>query len=59
MNIDGASHGNPGPATAGGVIRGGNGEWLGGFALHFGFVQLRWRNCGECIMGYSWPGIEA
>ncbi|KAG7557811.1 Reverse transcriptase domain [Arabidopsis suecica] len=36
LSTDGASHGNPGPSTAGGVIRGMAGEWLGGFALNIG-----------------------
>ena len=34
MNTDGASHGSPGPAAAGGVMRNGDGEWCGGFALN-------------------------
>lgn len=36
LNTDGASHGNPGIATAGGVLRDEHGEWRGGFALHIG-----------------------
>lgn len=36
MNTDGASHGNPGQATAGGVIRDEHGSWLVGFALNIG-----------------------
>ncbi|KAG7558925.1 Ribonuclease H-like superfamily [Arabidopsis thaliana x Arabidopsis arenosa] len=36
INTDGASHGNPGPATAAGALREGNGTWLGGFALNIG-----------------------
>ncbi|CAA7019726.1 unnamed protein product [Microthlaspi erraticum] len=36
LNTDGASHGNPGLATAGGVIRDGDGKWCGGFALNIG-----------------------
>ncbi|KAG7585508.1 Ribonuclease H domain [Arabidopsis thaliana x Arabidopsis arenosa] len=39
ISTDGASHGNPGPATAGGVIRGFDGEWLGGFALNIGICS--------------------
>ncbi|KAG7533397.1 Ribonuclease H domain [Arabidopsis thaliana x Arabidopsis arenosa] len=39
LSTDGASHGNPGPATAGGVIRGFDGEWLGGFALNIGICS--------------------
>ncbi|CAA7054658.1 unnamed protein product [Microthlaspi erraticum] len=36
LNTDGASHGNPGLATAGGVLRNGEGLWCGGFALKIG-----------------------
>ncbi|CAA7036500.1 unnamed protein product [Microthlaspi erraticum] len=36
LNTDGASQGNPGPASAGGVIRDHNGRWLCGFALNIG-----------------------
>ncbi|KAL0700346.1 hypothetical protein Bca4012_056468 [Brassica carinata] len=36
LNTDGASHGNPGQAAAGGVMRNGDGEWSGGFALNIG-----------------------
>ena len=36
LNTDGLSHGNPGPATAGGVLRNGEGELCGGFALNIG-----------------------
>ncbi|CAA7023659.1 unnamed protein product [Microthlaspi erraticum] len=36
LNTDGASHGNLGPATAGGVIRDGDGRWMGSFALNIG-----------------------
>jgi len=36
VNTDGASHGNPGFATARGVVRDGEGSWLGGFALNIG-----------------------
>ena len=36
LNTDGASHGNPGLASAGGVLRDGEGEWCGGFALNIG-----------------------
>ncbi|KAL9860860.1 putative ribonuclease H domain, reverse transcriptase zinc-binding domain-containing protein [Arabidopsis thaliana] len=36
VNTDGASRGNPGLATAGGVIRDGAGNWCGGFALNIG-----------------------
>jgi len=34
MNTDGASHGNPGAASAGGVLRNGEGDWCGGFAVN-------------------------
>lgn len=36
LNTDGASHGNPGMATAGGVLRRHDGLWMGGFALNIG-----------------------
>ncbi|KAG7568483.1 Ribonuclease H-like superfamily [Arabidopsis thaliana x Arabidopsis arenosa] len=36
MNTDGASKGNPGLATASGVLRNSDGEWCGGFALNIG-----------------------
>ena len=36
LNTDGGSHGNPGVATAGGVIRDVNGIWGGGFAVNIG-----------------------
>ncbi|CAA7013631.1 unnamed protein product [Microthlaspi erraticum] len=36
LNTDGASHGNPGLATAGGALRDGEGKWCGGFALNIG-----------------------
>ncbi|KAG7556791.1 Ribonuclease H domain [Arabidopsis suecica] len=39
LSTDGASHGNPGPATAGGALRGEDGEWLGGFALNIGICS--------------------
>jgi len=39
LSTDGASHGNPGLATAGGVIRGEEDEWLGGFALNIGICS--------------------
>ncbi|KAG7533623.1 Ribonuclease H domain [Arabidopsis thaliana x Arabidopsis arenosa] len=36
LNTDGASRGNPGLATAGGVLRDGAGHWRGGFSLNIG-----------------------
>lgn len=39
LNTDGASHGNPGRATAGGVHRDGAGNWYRGFALNIGFCS--------------------
>ncbi|KAG7576302.1 Ribonuclease H domain [Arabidopsis thaliana x Arabidopsis arenosa] len=39
LNTDGASRGNPGQATAGGVIRDGDGHWRGGFSLHIGICS--------------------
>lgn len=46
LNTDRASHGNPGLATAGGVLRNEDGVWCGGFALNIGWcsaprVELR------------------
>ncbi|KAG7558418.1 Ribonuclease H domain [Arabidopsis thaliana x Arabidopsis arenosa] len=39
LNTDGASHGNPGLATAGGVVRDGEGNWCSGFALNIGICS--------------------
>lgn len=39
VNTDGASKGNPGKATTGGVIWNSDGEWLVGFALNIGFCS--------------------
>ncbi|KAL9841601.1 putative ribonuclease H domain, reverse transcriptase zinc-binding domain-containing protein [Arabidopsis thaliana] len=36
LNTDGASRGNPGFATAGGVLRDHNGAWIRGFAVNIG-----------------------
>lgn len=36
LNTDGASQGNLGLASAGGMLRDGDGEWCGGFALDIG-----------------------
>ncbi|KAG7594142.1 Reverse transcriptase zinc-binding domain [Arabidopsis thaliana x Arabidopsis arenosa] len=36
VNTDGASHGNPGQATAGGVVRDTERGWLSGFVLNIG-----------------------
>ncbi|KAG7559018.1 Reverse transcriptase zinc-binding domain [Arabidopsis thaliana x Arabidopsis arenosa] len=36
LNTDGASKGNPGLAAAGGVLRDGDGNWCGGFAVNLG-----------------------
>lgn len=36
LNIDGASKGNPGLASAGGLFRDCAGNWLRGFAFHIG-----------------------
>lgn len=36
LNTDGASHGNPGLATAGGVLHDERGDWCGGFAVNLG-----------------------
>lgn len=34
LNMDGALRGNPGLAAAGGVLRDGDGNWCGGFAVN-------------------------
>ncbi|KAG7542942.1 Ribonuclease H-like superfamily [Arabidopsis thaliana x Arabidopsis arenosa] len=39
LNTDGASHGNPGLATAGGVLRDIDGNWCGGFAVNIGLCS--------------------
>ena len=36
LNTDGVAKGHPGPAGAGGVIRGDQGEWIVGFLEHLG-----------------------
>lgn len=39
LNTDGALHGNPGMATAGGVLRDGEGNWCSGFSLNIRFCS--------------------
>ena len=39
LNTDGASRGNLGLATAGGVLRNNDGEWCSGFALNIGICS--------------------
>ncbi|KAL9288897.1 putative ribonuclease H domain, reverse transcriptase zinc-binding domain-containing protein [Arabidopsis thaliana] len=39
LNTDGASRGNPGLATAGGVVRDGEGQWCVGFVLNIGICS--------------------
>lgn len=39
LNTDGASHGNPGLATAGGALRDVDGNWCGGFAVNIGLCS--------------------
>ncbi|CAA7049015.1 unnamed protein product [Microthlaspi erraticum] len=39
LNTDGASRGNPGLATAGGVLRDDSGQWRRGFALNIGICS--------------------
>ncbi|KAG7536806.1 Ribonuclease H domain [Arabidopsis suecica] len=39
LNTDGASRGNPGLATAGGVVRDGEGNWCCGFGLNIGICS--------------------
>ncbi|KAL1203855.1 putative ribonuclease H protein [Cardamine amara subsp. amara] len=53
LNTDGASHGNPGLATAEEVLRDVEGNWRGGFALNIGIVQHRYMSYGESITGYT------
>jgi len=36
LNTDGVAQGNLGPAGAGGVLRGSQGEWIVGFSEHLG-----------------------
>ena len=40
LNVDGASKGNPGPAGAGGILRGQYGNWIRGFALNIGICTF-------------------
>ena len=39
LNTDGAAKGNPGPAGAGGVLRGDQGEWIAGFSENLGYCS--------------------
>ncbi|GLT71848.1 hypothetical protein SLA2020_438390 [Shorea laevis] len=39
LNTDGSAHGNPGPASAGGVIRDHMGRWISGFACKIGYTS--------------------
>lgn len=39
LNTDGAARGDPGLATAGGVVRDEHGMWRGGFALNIGICS--------------------
>ncbi|GKV15349.1 hypothetical protein SLEP1_g26146 [Rubroshorea leprosula] len=39
LNTDGSAHGNPGPASAGGVIRDHLGRWIVGFACKIGYAS--------------------
>nr|ABW81175.1 non-LTR retrotransposon transposase [Arabidopsis cebennensis] len=39
LNTDGASKGNPGLATAGGILRQQDGSWIGGFAVNIGICS--------------------
>ncbi|KAG7533081.1 Reverse transcriptase zinc-binding domain [Arabidopsis thaliana x Arabidopsis arenosa] len=39
LNINGASHGNPGLASAGGVLQDSEGNWCGGFAVNLGICS--------------------
>ncbi|KFK31628.1 hypothetical protein AALP_AA6G137400 [Arabis alpina] len=39
LNTDGASRGNPGLATAGGVLRNSDGSWCGGFVVNIGICS--------------------
>ncbi|CAA7057752.1 unnamed protein product [Microthlaspi erraticum] len=53
--MDGASHGNPSLATAGGGLRDGDGQWCGGFALNIGrctapLAELWGGYYGLCIV---------
>ncbi|CAL1407041.1 unnamed protein product [Linum trigynum] len=46
LNVDGASNGNPGVAGAGGVLRGSDGRWAGGFCASLG--------CCSAVMAELW-----
>ncbi|GKU88076.1 hypothetical protein SLEP1_g2381 [Rubroshorea leprosula] len=39
LNTDGSAHGNPGPTSAGGVIRDHLGRWIVGFACKIGYAS--------------------
>jgi len=45
-NVDGASVGNPGPSSCGGIFKDSNGDFLGAFAYNLLFVKI--KVCGLC-----------
>lgn len=51
INTDGASHGNPGRATAGGVLRDETGTWRGGYALNIGICSVPLAELWEVYYG--------
>ncbi|KAL9290881.1 putative ribonuclease H domain, reverse transcriptase zinc-binding domain-containing protein [Arabidopsis thaliana] len=62
INTDGASRGNPGLASAGGVLRNSAGAWCGGFAVNIGrcsapLAEL-WGVYYGLYMAWSWKWIR-
>lgn len=50
LNMDGASHGNPGLATAGGALSDSDGNWMGGFcAEHWDMLDTIGRTLGSLL----------
>jgi len=70
LNTDGASRGNPGLATVGGVVRDGQGRWCGGFDLNIGVcygLSIAWERRfrrvelevdSELVVGFLTRGIS-
>ena len=56
LNTDGASRGNPGLATAGGVLRDEEGNWRGGFAANIGRCSAPLAELWEVYYGlyFAW-----
>lgn len=56
MNTDGASHGNPGPATAGGALCDEACTWQGGFAVNIGVCSAPLAELWGFTIDFIWLG---